>query len=316
MDEIQQVPKLLSYIQVIVDQDKKCGQYILTGSHQLMLHDAISQSLAGRTALLTLFPMTVSELLNADVKLELDEYLLNGFFPRVWADKLNPTKAYRNYFQTYIERDVRQISNIKDISQFQRFVKLCAGRIGQVLNKEGIGNELGISGNTINQWLSILEASFIIFLLPPYFENFGKRMIKSPKLYFTDPGLACYLLGIENVSQVSRDPLRGFLAENLVILELIKARLNIGLDPQLYYYRDNHQNEVDAIYKVANNLIPIEIKASVTFNSGFLRGLNFYQNLADNRVNKKYLVYAGEYEQQINNIHVINFRNTHKIISI
>ena len=200
-DEIQRVPQLLSYIQVIVDENKEYGKFILTGSHQLALHQAISQSLAGRTAILNLFPATISELRAIGINYSADEYLFNGFFPRIYADTLEPGKAYRNYYQTYIERDVRQIINIQDLSLFQKFIKLCAGRIGSILNKESLGNEVGVSQQTITQWLSILEASFIIFLLPPYFENFGKRVIKSSKLYFTDVGLASYILGIEQINQ-------------------------------------------------------------------------------------------------------------------
>lgn len=309
LDEIQRIPQLLSYIQVIVDEHKEHGKFILTGSHQLVLHQAISQSLAGRTAILTLLPMTINELLQAGFNFSLETYLLKGGFPRIYADNLEPVKAYRNYFQTYVERDVRQIINIKDMQMFQRFIKLCAGRVGTVLNKDSLSNDLGVSAHTISQWLSILEASFIIFLLPPYFENFGKRVIKSAKLYFTDVGLATYLLGIENLTQLARDPLRGFLAENLVILELMKTRLNRGLDPQLYYYRDNHQNEVDIIFKTSQYLIPIEIKASQTFNQSFLKNLTFYQKLVGERMQNGYLIYAGEYEQQIGNINILNYKN-------
>jgi len=314
LDEIQRVPELLSYIQVIVDEKKEFGKFILTGSHQLMLHQAISQSLAGRTALLTLLPMTLNELSNAKVNLNVDQYILNGFYPRIYSDNLTPIKAYRNYFQTYIERDVRQMVNVKDVALFEKFIRICASRIGQVMNKDSIGNELGISGVTVSHWLSILEASFVIYMLPPYFENFGKRMTKSPKLYFTDTGLAAYLLGLENVQQLSRDPLRGFLFENLVILELIKTRLNMGMDPGLYFYRDSHQNEIDVIYKKGNELLPIEIKAAQTFNVSFLRGLNFYQNLASDRVSKKYLIYTGEYEQRTGDTSIINYKNARHII--
>lgn len=315
-DEIQHVPSLLSYIQVIVDEIKKPGQYILTGSHQLALHEAVSQSLAGRTAILNLLPMTMSELAKAGFNLSLDKYLLNGFLPRIYVDKLNPTKVYRNYLQTYVERDVRRMLNVKDLKTFQNFLKLCAGRIGTPLNKESLGNDLGLSGKTIDQWLSILEASFIIFQLPPYFENFGKRIIKSSKLYFTDVGLATYLLGIENNEQLIRDPLRGLLVENLVILDLVKTRLNQGLEPQIYYYRDNHQNEVDAIFKKSNQLVPIEIKASQTFNPHFLTPLSFYQKLAGlSRAPHGYLIYAGENEQKIGSINLLNFKHAAEIVS-
>lgn len=316
LDEIQRVPSLLSYIQIIVDEHNAPGLFILTGSHQLALHEAITQSLAGRTAILNLLPLTISELASASIDLSLDNYLLNGFLPRIHADKLNPTKAYRNYLQTYVERDVRQILHIRDLKLFQHFIKLCAGRIGSVLNKESLGNDLGVSSHTISQWLSVLEASFIIVQISPYFENFGKRLIKSPKLFFTDIGLATYLLGIENTEQLIRDPLRGFLVENLVVLELFKARLNQGLEPNLYFYRDNHQNEVDLIYKQSNELIPIEIKASQTYNPDFLKGIKYYESIANSRVKKGYLVYTGPHEQQIGNVNVLNFKNAHNIISL
>jgi len=179
--------------------------------------------------------------------------------------------------------------------------------------KHLLANDLGISASTITQWLSVLEASFIIFQLPPYFENFGKRTIKSSKIYFTDVGLCTYLLGIENITQLSRDPLRGFLIENLVVLELMKARLNCGLEPQLYYYRDNHQNEIDVVYKQSNQLIPIEIKASQMFNESFLKNIRYYQTLVAPRAPKGFLVYAGDYEQQ-GEISILNYKNTHQII--
>jgi len=313
LDEIQRVPELLSYIQVEVDEHPQAGRYILTGSHQLALHQAISQSLAGRTSMLTLLPLSIVELNDADIDLTLDEYLLTGFLPRIYVDKLDPTKAYRNYLQTYVERDVRQMINIKDLKLFQNFLKLCAGRVGSIFNKENLANELGISAATITQWLSVLEASFIIFQLPPYFENFGKRVIKSPKIYFTDVGLCTYLLGIENRTQLERDPLRGFLIENLVVLELMKARLNKALEPQLYYYRDNHQNEVDVVFKQSHLLIPIEIKASQTFTPGFLKNIKYYQNLVAPRAPVGFLVYGGDYEQA-GEISILNYKHTNRII--
>ncbi|HNA61840.1 MAG TPA: ATP-binding protein [Rhabdochlamydiaceae bacterium] len=314
LDEIQRVPILLSYIQTIVDEKKLKGMFILTGSHQLELHQAISQSLAGRTALLTLLPMSLNELDAAGLTVSLDEVLIKGGYPRIYQDKLDPTKAYRNYFQTYVERDLRQLINVKDLTQFERFIRICAGRIGQMLNLEEIGGEVGLSSHTVKHWISMLEASFIVFRLHPYFENFGKRLIKSPKLFFTDVGLATYLLGIENVTQMSRDPLRGHLVENLVILELVKTRTNQGLDPQLYYYRDTQKNEVDVIYKQGNHLIPIEIKSSKTFNPDFLKRLRFFQDLTKKRSPKGYLVYAGDLEQQIHSIELLNFKHASKIL--
>ena len=313
LDEIQRVPKLLSYIQTIVDESSQKGMFILTGSHQLELQEAISQSLAGRTALLTLLPLSIQELLDAGIDIPLDLLLLNGGYPRIYKDRLDPTKAYRNYFQTYVERDLRQLIQVKDLTQFERFVRICAGRIGQILNLEGIGNEVGVSSHTVKEWISILEASFILFRLQPYFENFGKRIIKSPKLFFHDVGLATYLLGIENETQVSRDPLRGHLVENLVLLELMKSRLNRGLDPQLYYYRDAQQNEIDVIFKQGNQLIPIEIKASKTFTPEFLKKLHFFQDLTEGRSPAGYLIYAGDQEQKIHSIRLLNYKHVSQI---
>lgn len=315
IDEIQRVPDLLSYIQGIVDEKEIKGFFILTGSHQLELQKAVSQSLAGRTALLTLLPMSLEEFTEAGINMSIDDFMLKGGYPRIHKDSMNPTKAYRNYFQTYVERDLRQLINVKDLSQFERFVKICAGRIGQVINLEQIGGEIGVSSHTVKEWISILEASFIVFRLQPYFENFGKRIIKSPKLFFTDVGLAVYLLGIENEVQLGRDPLRGHLVENLVLLELVKWRFNHGLDHQLYYYRDLQKNEVDVIFKDGNNLVPIEIKSSKTYNSDFLKSLLFFQGLAKERSLNGYLIYAGESEQKIHSIELLNYKKAINAIS-
>jgi uncharacterized protein len=314
LDEIQKASELLSYIQVIVDQKKTKGMFVLTGSHQLELHQAVTQSLAGRTALLTLLPMSLHELMEAHFDPSIDEVLMKGGYPRIYKDELDPTKAYRNYFQTYVERDLRQLINVKDLMQFDRFVRILAGRIGQILNMEEIGGEIGLSAKTVKEWISILEASFIVFRLQPYFENFGKRIIKSPKLYFTDTGLAVYLLGIENETQMNRDPLRGYLFENLVLLELMKARFNRGLDPQLYYYRDTQKKEVDLIYKSGHDLIPIEIKSSKTFNSEFLETIHHFQSFTQGRSSKGYLIYAGEQEQQIHSVQLLNYKRAASII--
>jgi predicted AAA+ superfamily ATPase len=313
LDEIQRAPILLSYIQTIVDKEDRKGMFILTGSHQLELHQAISQSLAGRTALLTLLPLSLSELLNNEIDLPLYELLLKGGYPRIYKDNLDPTKAYRNYFQTYIERDLRQLIHVKDLMQFERFVRICAGRTGRELDLTSIGNEVGTTAHTVKEWISILEASFIIFRLQPYFDNFGKRIIKSPKLFFLDVGFAAYLLGIENQTQMNRDPLRGYLFENLILLELMKGRLNQGLDPQLYFYRDVQKNEVDIIFKIGSSLVPIEVKSSRTYNSEFLKGIHFFQNIAKERAIQGYLIYAGDQEQQIHSVQIMNYKRASQI---
>jgi predicted AAA+ superfamily ATPase len=294
-DEVQRVPQLLSYLQTIVDEDKLKAQFILTGSHQLELGAAISQSLAGRTALLTLLPLSMHELsqeLSIDQS-NLNGYLLNGFMPGKHADQIDTARFYRSYFQTYVERDVRLIINLKDTAKFEKFVRLCAGRVGQLLNQTSLANDVGVSSNTINEWISVLEASFIIYRLQPYYENIGKRLIKSPKLYFIDTGLAAWLMGIETNTQMQRDPLRGHLFENLIIIEALKSKLNQGKDPGLFFYRDSHGNEVDLVVQNGNQFTPIEIKSSQTWHSSFLKGIKYFKRLLGDRVEKGVVVYGG-----------------------
>ncbi|MCD4745978.1 MAG: ATP-binding protein [Bacteroidales bacterium] len=265
LDEIQHVPHLLSYLQQIVDENKHSINYILTGSNQFSILNKLTQSLAGRTAILKLLPLTLNEIRHI-TKNNTDELILHGFYPAVYSDNLNPTKAYRNYYETYLERDLRQIFQIKNLSLFQKFIHICAGRIGNIFNASSIATEVGVSVTTIKSWMSILEASFIVLLLQPYYENINKRLIKSPKIYFYDVGLAAYLLGIEDARQISRDPLRGALFENLVLMELVKYRFNTGFDHNLFFYRDSHQNEVDVVFKKARQLYPVEIKSAQTFH--------------------------------------------------
>ncbi len=294
-DEVQRVPQLLSYLQTIVDEDRLKAQFILTGSHQLELGAAISQSLAGRTALLTLLPLSMHEL-SQELSINqsnLNGYLLNGFMPGKHADQIDTARFYRSYFQTYVERDVRLIINLKDTAKFEKFVRLCAGRVGQLLNQASLANDVGVSSNTINEWISVLEASFIIYRLQPYYENIGKRLIKSPKLYFIDTGLAAWLMGIETNTQMQRDPLRGHLFENLIIIEALKSKLNQGKDPGLFFYRDSHGNEVDLVVQNGNQFTPIEIKSSQTWHSSFLKGIKYFKRLLCDRVEKGVVVYGG-----------------------
>ncbi len=312
-DEIQRVPELLSYIQVKVDEDEingnGKGRFILTGSHQLQLHQSISQSLAGRTAILRLLPLSISELTQAEIIIDKYEMMYRGFLPRIYKDNINPTRLYRNYYETYIERDVRQLINLKDLSTFTKFIKLLAGRVGQIVNLSSMANDTGVSSNTLKSWLAVLEASFIIFKLEPYFENFGKRVIKSPKIYFTDIGLLIYLLGIDRPSQIERDPLYGSIFENLVITEALKARYNQGEAHNLYYFRTSKGNELDLIYKKGRELVPIEIKASMTFHRNFIKGITFFYGLSENTT-KGFVVYSGKlvYESELYNL--INYVNT------
>jgi predicted AAA+ superfamily ATPase len=314
LDEIQRAPELTSYIQVIVDEKNIAGMYILTGSYQLALTQEVSQSLAGRTGLLNLMPLSLEELKNQRLITTIEQQIFTGGYPRIYNSNLLPRQFYRDYVQTYLERDVRQIVNVQDLTQFQRFIQLCATRIGRVLDMTSIANELGIARTTVKYWLSILEASFIIFRLQPYFENLGKRIIKSPKLYFNDTGLASHLLGIEDSKQLITHPLRGELFENLVVTELRKARLNRGFEPRLYYYRDSNQNEIDLIFQTSAGLVPIEIKSSKTFHKRFLKTLKLLKTLAGERCQKGYVIYGGEMEQKICDFELINYLRTAEIV--
>ena len=263
LDEIQRVPELVSYIQERVDEKKKNNMFILTGSQQFEFTNSINQSLAGRTALLKLLPFSITEVKNNYGLLDMEEILYTGFYPRIYDQKLDPTQALGDYFETYVERDLRQLIQIQNLSVFQKFVKMCAGRTGQLLNLNSLANDVGISHTTARGWLTILEASYIVYLLRPYHPNIKKRLVKSPKLYFYDVGLASYLLGIENKSHVDHHPLKGNLFENLVVTEILKYRLNKGKRNNLNFYRDSTGNEIDVIYGVAQNFLPIEIKRTV-----------------------------------------------------
>ncbi|WP_308364977.1 MULTISPECIES: ATP-binding protein [unclassified Microbulbifer] len=308
LDEIQRVPELLSYIQVIVDEKPGNGQFLLTGSHQLELRQAITQSLAGRTSILNLYPFSIEELAKAKITFDKpEEYIFNGFLPRIYDQGQRPTPAYSNYYQTYVERDVRQLIHLKDVSHFEKFIKLLAGRTGQLMDYSSLANDVGVSANTVKHWLSILEASFIVYKLPPYFENFGKRVVKSPKYYFMDTGLLAFLLGIERPEQVTRDPLVGQMFENLVVMECLKYRTNQGKIPNLYFFRDSTGNEVDLICQQGRELVAIEIKSSTTYRAELLKGLKRINAIAP-RVSASHLIYAGERFEFSNGINALNYR--------
>jgi len=314
-DEIQRSPHLLSYLQGIVDGTKENGQFILTGSHQLQLREAISQSLAGRTGILHLLPLSINELDEAGIQFDsFEEYVFHGFMPRIYDQNQRPHTAYANYYQTYIERDVRQLINLKDSTLFQKFIKLLAGRVGQLINYQSLSNNVGVSATTIQQWLSILEASFVIFKLPPYFENFGKRVVKSPKYYFTDTGLLSYLLDIEKASQITRDPLVGNIFENLVVLEALKARYNQGKTANLYFFRDSNGREIDLLYKSGRNLFGLEIKSASTWNNSFKKILTSFSE-KQARLSKNYVVYSGEGRVFSDGIEVLNFTKVGEVFN-
>lgn len=300
---------------ILADSTSERGQYILTASHQLNLAAAVSQSLAGRTALLRLLPLSLRELKNAGLEIERDQALFQGFMPRLYHEPIRPSTLYSEYFQNYIERDLRQMATVRDLLQFEKFMRVLAGRIGQVINLTSLANDIGVSRTTLNEWLAILEASFIVFRLAPWSENVGKRVIKTPKLYFMEPGFAAWLLQIERPQQVSRDPLMGNLFENMVIAETLKAYLNAGRMPNLYFYRDAKGNEVDLILRQQRRLRPIEIKAAMTYSPEMAKGLkHFHNQFADALPGA--VIYAGDIETRLETNLTLNFRNTAKLCDL
>jgi uncharacterized protein len=279
LDEIQRTPELPSYLQGMVDDDPQPGRFILTGSQQFELMTQVTQSLAGRTAVLRLLPFTLTEaarLKSSNAPPDLASTLLTGFYPRIHDKNLNPSQALADYFATYVERDLRQLAAVHDLQRFERFVRLCAGRTGQLLNLDSLGNDAGVSHATARAWIDLLQTSYIVHLLPPWFTNSGKRLIKSPKLYFYDVGLACWLLGLRTPDQVSRDPLWGSLFENFIIMEALKDRFNAGESAEMYFYRDSEGNEVDLLLPTGGKLHAIEIKAGATVNSDYFKGLKTF----------------------------------------
>ena len=315
LDEIQRVPALLSYIQTIVDENKSSRQYILTGSHQPQLGQGVSQSLAGRTGILQLLPLSISELASAGIVLSRDQYITQGFMPRLYDTSLDAKNLYRDYFSTYVEKDVRMMLNIKSLNAFETFVKLLAGRVGQLVNLSSLANDVGISAPTLKEWLSVLEARVIVFQLTCHSENFGKRLVKSKKLYFTEVGLATWMLGIETPEQVARDPLFGGLFENMVVMEALKSRFNAGEMPNLYFLRDSQGLEADLLFQKSHNeLIPIEIKGGMTWNKDFCRNLLKLRKLSDKFVSG-YVIYSGDLTPEIDGIKYLNFKNTASAVS-
>ena len=306
LDEIQRVPQLLSYLQGIVDRNERPGHFILTGSHQPSLQEALNQSLAGRTAVLTLLPFSLHELQHYQRKYQPFELIVSGFFPRLHEKKLRPDRFFNGYIQTYVERDVRALINLKDLGRFQQFMVLLAGRVGQVVNYTSLSNDVGVSSTTIKDWISILKASYVIFELSPYFENIRKRVVKSPKIYFTDTGLNTHLLGITTAAQAERDRLRGGFYENLLILDILKTRLNKGERPEIYFYRDSHGNEVDLIIREGRKVVPVEIKSAATFTGSFLKGLDQFKKTVGDRSTDGMVLYNGKEQFEINGVKIFN----------
>ena len=306
LDEVQRCPALFSYLQTRVDERQQPGEFILTGSQQFGLLSGITQSLAGRAALLTLLPMTYDELQRADkVSRNLDKILFDGAFPSIFDRGLEPHPWHGNYVRTYLERDVRQLIKVQDLGTFQRFLKLCAGRTGQLLNLSSLANDCGITHNTVKSWVSVLEASYIVHLLPPHHQNFSKRLVKTPKLYFLDTGLATWLLGIHNSEQLATHVQRGALFESWVISELLKARYNEGETSNLYFWRDRSGHEVDLLIDHGTHLSPLEIKSGQTINKDYFKGLEFLKKLAGETAGKAWLVYGGDSRQIRSDVSVL-----------
>lgn len=277
LDEIQRVPSLVSQVQVLVDADRtRCGRFVLTGSHQTELAEAVDESLAGRTAILELLPLSLDELGDARRNVPTDELLFRGFMPELHAARKNPARYYRNYFRTYVERDVRRLVNVRNLILFERFVALLAGRIGQVVNFSSLAGETGVSTPTISSWLSVLEASFLVYRLKPWFSNISKRVVKSPKIYFAETGLATHLLGIRDPSQLAAHPLRGALFENMCVMDVRKRFLNAGEDAPLSFLRTEKGFEIDLLLHEAASVRPVEIKSAMTFHRNLVRNLETF----------------------------------------
>ncbi len=308
IDEVQRLPGITAAVQTIVDSNREnCGQFVLTGSQQPQLAEAVDESLAGRTAVLDLLPLSLTEL--SDKSMSTDEFLTRGFMPELYAKEMRPSNYYRNYFRTYVERDVRRLVNVKNLLQFERFVTLLAGRVGQVVNFTSLANETGVSVPTISAWISVLEASFLIFRLPPHFSNIAKRVVKSPKIYFTDVGLASYLIGIEEPGQMTAHPLRGSLFENMVVADIRKSFSNAGREPRMSFYRTEKGFEVDVIAEKGSQVIPIEVKSAMTYGKSLVGNLDAYCD-ADPSATSPVLIYDGDGMEKVgrHGVKAVNFR--------
>ncbi len=308
IDEIQRAPQLPSYLQSLVDEDPSPGRFILTGSQQFELMSHVSQSLAGRTAMLRLLPFSLAEIAKIHPVPELPAALLTGFYPRIHDRNLDPSQALGDYFATYVERDLRQLAAVHDLQRFERFVRLCAGRIGQLVNLTSLGNDAGVSHATARAWLDLLQTSYIVHVMPPWFTNTSKRLVKSPKLYFHDVGLACWLLGLRTPEQVARDPLFGSLFENFVVVEALKFRFNRGETAEMYFYRDATGNEVDLLLPSGRRLRAVEIKAGATVNPDYFRGLAGFSAQFPDALEGGSVVYGGETAQMRSDWPVIPWR--------
>ena len=313
IDEIQRCPQLLDYIQGIVDNNPK-RHFALSGSSNFEVMKNLSESLAGRAGVFELLPMSIQEVTGKVDLDNLNQILYNGLYPSICAKKNIAKFFYPSYVRTYLEKDVRDLLQMKDQIRFTKFLKLCAARIGSLFNASELGAEVGVSSKTISHWLSVLQASYLITLLPSYYENIPKRLVKSPKLYFNDPGLACYLLDIETPQQLDRDKMRGAIFENMIVMEAIKHRNNMGLEGGVFFYRDSNQNEVDLLIKQEGELTAIEVKSSMTYSSSFEKTLTQIEGWIKTPISKKAIVYSGNFENTSGDINLINYRHISSIL--
>lgn len=314
LDEVQHCPELFSYLQTLVDFQSQQGLFVLTGSQQFGLVAKITQSLAGRVGFVQLLPFTLGELQAANMSpANLENMLFTGFYPPIYDRKITSQSWHSDYVMTYIERDVRQLLNVVDLRTFHRFLQMCAMRTGQLLNLSSLANDCGITHNTAKAWISVLEASYILFLLSPHYRNYNKRLIKTPKLYFYDTGLACLLAGIQNAEQLIAHPIRGAVFETWVVTEFLKNRFNQGLLSNLYFWRDSQGHEVDVLIEEGNVLIPIEIKSGQTINQDYFTGLQYWQTLSLQST-CAWLIYAGEQNQKRTDARIIGWKNITEIL--
>ncbi len=314
LDEIQRTPDIFSYLQQVLDENKGKGRFIITGSNNFLLQENISQSLAGRVGYLYLLPLSINEL--PKHKLSVNEQIHKGFYPAIYEQEgqTDVSKYYLNYIRTYIERDVRLIRNVTDLYTFERFLRLCAGRTGQLLNMNSLAVETGVDNKTIGAWLSVLEASFVVFRLQPYHKNYNKRIVKMPKLYFYDTGVASALLGIENPDQLALHPFRGGLFENMIIVDFLKSRYNKGKPNNLYFWRDSLGTEIDLLVEKANSLLPIEIKSGQTITDDYFKSMSAWLRISG--MEKGWVIYAGDEKQvRSNGITVLPLNEMERLLA-
>ena len=307
LDEIQRVPDLFSYLQTHVDTRKKNGDIVITGSHNFFLMEQVSQSLAGRVGITKLLPFSVKEIDERSIKL--NHVLFSGMYPRIYDQQIRPEVFYKNYIATYVEKDVRQIKKITSLDDFMKCMKILAGRTGQELNLSAIAEECGVSHNTVKEWISVLEASFLLIRIRPFHKNYNKRIVKNPKIYFTDTGLVCNLLGIRKPAEIDYHFLKGSIFETLIVGESMKYSFNYGEQLQLYYWRDNHKKEIDLIIDSGTDHFGIEIKSSKTIRENYFDGLRYWGRLSGSKPSSLFLIYGGEENVLRNNMNVVSWKS-------